>query len=494
MYLNAEASGVAWSGIGDPRVTALGRFLRKTHLDELPQLWNVARGEMCLVGPRPERPEIIGSLSQIIPKYHLRMNVKPGVTGLAQVNLDADSNINTTRQKQILDLRYIANANMLLDLRMLIATALMMSFMRVELAMQLMRLRQEIDDSELYAMGYQFNVPEDSLWNPQKGAIVVAEQSTVSSVSDLAVNLRLLHEPSKNGSHTLTHCFTVDVEDYFQVAAFERRVSRKNWDKYECRVEANTRRILNLLAKHEVNATFFALGWVAERYPQLIRTIHQAGHEIGSHGYWHELIYRQTPEEFATDLEDSCSAIGEAINERVTAYRAPCFSITNKSLWALDILADHGFTTDSSIFPIRGHDRYGLQTANPHIHELSTKHGNLIEFPASAYHLRMIDLPIGGGYFRILPFGVSMHAFSRIEQQQRPVMFYTHPWEIDESQPRIPRVGMRSHFRHYTGLRSTYQKLDRMLAVTKFSSMNTVIEQTRKSGHIMSVDVNDLRA
>jgi lipopolysaccharide/colanic/teichoic acid biosynthesis glycosyltransferase len=171
MRCDAEAAGIQWSGKGDPRVTWLGRIMRRLHLDELPQLWNVARGDMCLVGPRPERPEITRSLEKLIPGYQLRHLVKPGVTGLAQVNLEPDSNINLTRKKQILDLRYINNANAVLDARLLFATFLRIFGIKGERAMRINRLKQEISNRELLGMGYQFDVDESQLWSPNKGMV-----------------------------------------------------------------------------------------------------------------------------------------------------------------------------------------------------------------------------------------------------------------------------------------------------------------------------------
>jgi lipopolysaccharide/colanic/teichoic acid biosynthesis glycosyltransferase len=171
MRCDAEAGGIQWSGKGDPRVTWLGRIMRRLHLDELPQLWNVACGDMCLVGPRPERPEITRSLEKLIPGYQLRHLVKPGVTGLAQVNLEPDSNINLTRKKQILDLRYINNANAVLDARLLFATFLRIFGIKGERAMRINRLKQEISNRELMGMGYQFDVDESQLWSPNKGVV-----------------------------------------------------------------------------------------------------------------------------------------------------------------------------------------------------------------------------------------------------------------------------------------------------------------------------------
>ena len=166
---------------------------------------------------------------------------------------------------------------------------------------------------------------------------------------------------------SIPNAFTVDVEDYFQVSAFEHRVSRKNWEKYESRVELSTEKLLCLLEKASVCGTFFVLGWVADRFPALVKRIHQCGHEVASHGYWHQLIYNQDPEDFREDLCASRDAIANACGVEVTAYRAPSFSITRRSYWAIEVLATNGFTVDSSIFPIAGHDRYGVPGAKKEI-------------------------------------------------------------------------------------------------------------------------------
>lgn len=479
MYVDAEAKGqVQWSGKEDPRITKVGKFMRKLHIDELPQLWNVAHGEMSLVGPRPERPEITASLEQLIPHYHLRHCVKPGVTGLAQVNLEPDTHINITRQKQILALRYILQANSVLDLRMLAATALRMLCLNGDIAMRAAALKQTISEAELVVIGYQFNTPEEDLWNPSKGPVVVSAGRGPKSLTPMN-HLARGHGPLVNRSAKLqydTPCaFTVDVEDYFQVSGFEKRVSRKNWDKYESRVEANTNRLLALLEHHEVNATFFILGWIAERYPGLVRRIHQAGHEIASHGYWHQLIYNQSQEDFAIDLSDSRMAIGEACGVDVTAYRAPSFSITNRSLWALDILAEKGFKLDSSIFPIGCHDRYGISGCKCGIHELQTEYGSITEFPPSVWQISKLSIPVGGGYFRIFPYALSRRALAAIRKRSRPAMFYIHPWEIDPHQPKIAGVGLKSRLRHYTGQQSTYARLDQMLYESNFTTMSEAV-------------------
>jgi polysaccharide deacetylase family protein (PEP-CTERM system associated) len=280
----------------------------------------------------------------------------------------------------------------------------------------------------------------------------------------------------------ITNAFTVDVEDYFQVSAFEKHVRRDHWDRWESRVEANTHRILSLLERHGVKATFFILGWVADRHPRLVREIHDCGHEVGSHGYWHRLVYELSPAEFREDLRRSRRALEDAAGARVTAHRAASFSITSRSLWALEILVEEGFSVDSSIFPIH-HDRYGIPRAEPRLHRLPTPSGELWEFPPSVARMARMNLPVsGGGYFRLLPLFWTHYCLGRINRRERqPFVFYVHPWEIDPHQPRRNAQGelaarsRLSRFRHYVGLAKNEGKLDRLLARFHFGRLSDVI-------------------
>jgi polysaccharide deacetylase family protein (PEP-CTERM system associated) len=273
------------------------------------------------------------------------------------------------------------------------------------------------------------------------------------------------------------HAFTVDVEDYFQVSAFEKCVERKDWDHYPSRVVANTRRILELLEKHEVLGTFFILGWIAERFPRLVKEIAEAGHEIASHGYSHRLIYTQTPEEFRQDIRRSVDIMEDVAGRRVYAYRAPSFSVTKNSRWALDILCEEGFTVDSSVVPIF-HDVYGMPGARRGLHRLQTASGTLWEFPPAVYPLgRKFMLPVGGGgYFRIYPSWMSYWLLRRLERGRTPFMFYIHPWEVDPDQPRMP-ASFKSRFRHYRNLHTTHQKLDLLLQRFRFGRICDVLEE-----------------
>jgi polysaccharide deacetylase family protein (PEP-CTERM system associated) len=274
----------------------------------------------------------------------------------------------------------------------------------------------------------------------------------------------------------ISNAFTVDVEDYFHVSAFERAICRSSWGSFETRVVANTQRLLDLLARHNILGTFFILGWVAERFPSLVRQIVAEGHEVGSHSYWHRLVYETTPTEFREDLRRSIGVIEDAASVRVNRYRAPSFSITRRSLWALEILVEEGIEVDSSIFPVQ-HDRYGIPGARPTIHVLQTSSGPLIEFPPSVACFGRFALPVGGGgYFRLYTYPMTRLLLDRINRaERRPFMFYVHPWEIDPDQPRLRAGSPISRFRHFVNLTATEQKLNRLLDDFPFGPMQTVL-------------------
>jgi polysaccharide deacetylase family protein (PEP-CTERM system associated) len=273
-------------------------------------------------------------------------------------------------------------------------------------------------------------------------------------------------------SNRIVNAFTVDVEDYFHVQAFAESIRPNQWDDYESRVVKNTHRILKLLDDHQVRGTFFILGWVAEKHPSLVRDIQKSGHEIGCHSYWHRLIYQMTPEEFRNDLRQAGQAIEHITAEPVTAFRAPSFSITQQSLWALDVLIEEGYRHDSSLFPIR-HDTYGIPNAKrlPFCYEGSG--GSLLEFPLSVRRIWKYSFPLaGGGYFRLYPIRLTLHCLRHINQHEKnPFAFYIHPWEIDPDQPRI-KASLRSQFRHYQNLRSTESKLMRLLKTFRFGTLS----------------------
>ena len=275
------------------------------------------------------------------------------------------------------------------------------------------------------------------------------------------------------------NALTIDVEDYFQVAALAEAVDRNDWSSMEYRVEANTDRLLELFSQKGVKATFFTLGWVAERSPELIRRIQKAGHEIASHGYSHQLVYKQTPEVFREETRRSKHILEDITGDPITGYRAASYSITAQSRWALDILCEEGFTWDSSIFPVH-HDRYGMPGTPHEPYRLEAPGGGtLIEFPLSTCPLGSYRLPIaGGGYFRLYPYWLSRWGLGKINRAGQPFIFYLHPWEIDTGQPRL-KVKPLSRFRHYNNLDKCMGRLQQLLEDFRFGSVSDVLSETK---------------
>ncbi len=282
------------------------------------------------------------------------------------------------------------------------------------------------------------------------------------------------HEP-------IVNAMSIDVEDYFHVSVFDGVVPRSEWDRMESRVVANTHRLLDLFDEFRVRSTFFVLGWVAERFPELVQTIARRGHEVASHGYAHRLIYDQTPGAFRQDIRKARRLLEDASGRRVVGYRAPSYSITPKSLWALDVLLEEGYEYDSSIFPIR-HDRYGIPVSSRRPYLITRKAGTLVEVPGSTTQLGPLNLPVaGGGYFRILPYWWTRWGIARVNQlERRPAIFYLHPWELDPQQPRLlaSRLGQ---FRHYRNLEDTESRLRQLLTDFRFDTMESVVALVRST-------------
>jgi polysaccharide deacetylase family protein (PEP-CTERM system associated) len=277
-------------------------------------------------------------------------------------------------------------------------------------------------------------------------------------------------------SAPITNAMSVDVEDYFHVAALSSAIDRSAWGQMEYRAEANVERLLELFAAKGIHATFFMLGWVAQRSPHIAKKIHAAGHEVASHGMSHRLIYTQEVEEFRDETRAAKALLEDQIGCAVLGYRAATYSITEKSLWALDVLAEAGFQYDSSIFPIR-HDLYGIPNAPLRPTRIATPAGaSIVEFPMSTVDMFGVRLPVsGGGYFRLLPYWLTRAGLRKLNQEQkRPFVFYLHPWEIDPEQPRI-QVGWRSRFRHYTNLEHTEVRLIALIDEFRFSSLYEVL-------------------
>ncbi|MGZ8216999.1 XrtA system polysaccharide deacetylase [Methylomagnum sp.] len=274
---------------------------------------------------------------------------------------------------------------------------------------------------------------------------------------------------------------TVDVEDYFQVSAFEPYIAREAWEKLSCRVERNTDKILQLFAAHGVNATFFTLGWVAERYPGLVKRIVEAGHELACHGYSHIRVTEQTPAEFREDVSLSKRILEDISGGSVLGYRAASYSIGANNLWALDILGELGFRYSSSIYPVK-HDLYGMPEA-PRFGFQPSGAAGLLELPVTTVKLGERNFPCGGGgYFRLLPYGVSRWAMRRVNKQDgQACIFYFHPWEIDPDQPRQKNINMKTRFRHYLNLSRMEGRLVRLLNDFRWDTMANVFLDSGES-------------
>ncbi len=272
--------------------------------------------------------------------------------------------------------------------------------------------------------------------------------------------------------HPITTALTIDVEDYFQVSALAPYIPRDQWDSRECRVERNVDRILQMLDERQTRATFFTLGWIAERYPHLVRRIVDGGHEVASHGYGHERASDLNAADFSADVGRAKKMLEDISGHEVKGYRAPSFSIGASNLWAFDCLELAGYRYSSSIYPIR-HDHYGMPDAPRFAHRVRS---GLLELPVTTARFFNRNWPAsGGGYFRLLPYPLSRWLLQKVnELDQQAAIFYFHPWEIDAGQPRIPGISAKTRFRHYVNLQHTEGRLRRLLADFKWGRMDEV--------------------
>jgi polysaccharide deacetylase family protein (PEP-CTERM system associated) len=283
---------------------------------------------------------------------------------------------------------------------------------------------------------------------------------------------------SKELALGVLNAMTVDVEEHFQVSAFENTIPRDEWGAFPSRVEPNTSRLLDLFDEVQVKATFFVLGWVAERHGELVRRIATRGHEVACHGYSHRLVYTQTPAEFKEETVRAKALLQDLTGSSVRGYRAASFSIGRKNLWALDVLAEAGFEYDSSLFPVV-HDRYGIPGAPRHAFIMKTRSGGrLVEVPPSTIRWGRLVVPFGGGgYLRLFPAGWTRWALGRLNDRERmPAVVYVHPWETDPGQPRVA-APWRSRFRHYVGLDTTLPKLRDLASRYRFGTMVSLIDE-----------------
>lgn len=276
----------------------------------------------------------------------------------------------------------------------------------------------------------------------------------------------------------LRHVLSFDVEEHFQVSAFWSAARRREWNQLASRVERNTRKVTELLSEHSTKATFFILGWVAERHPEMVRNLAQQGHEIASHGYGHELVHTQTPAQFREDVRRSKQILEDLIGREVVGYRAPSFSITARTEWAISVLIEEGYRYDSSIYN-RFRGAQGIIVAGFGPYQLETEAGTIWEVSPSTINVCGLQLPVaGGGYFRLLPYAASKMCLEKLEKQGLQLVMYFHPWELDPEQPRMDGP-LLSKVRHYLNLGKTEQRLKLLLSDFYFSPINEVIQHDR---------------
>lgn len=277
---------------------------------------------------------------------------------------------------------------------------------------------------------------------------------------------------NSSGSGAITNALTIDVEDYFQVSAFAPYIERSDWDHRECRVERNVNRILDMLAAHGAKATFFTLGWIAERYPQIVRRIVAEGHELASHGYGHQRASDQSEQVFLSDIQQAKQILEDLSGQAVQGYRAPSFSIGTGNLWAFDCLQRAGYRYSSSIYPIQ-HDHYGMPDSPRFAYEVRD---GLLEIPVTTLRVMNRNLPSsGGGYFRLLPYALSRWMLGRVNAGDREAaIFYFHPWEIDVDQPRVQGIGAKTRFRHYVNIGRMEDRLQRLLGDFQWGRMDQI--------------------
>jgi len=270
----------------------------------------------------------------------------------------------------------------------------------------------------------------------------------------------------------ITNALTIDVEDYFQVSAFAPHIARSDWERRECRIERNVERVLELLAARGTKATFFTLGWIAERYPHVVRAIAAQGHELASHGYGHQRVSDLTETEFCADIERAKGILEDLSASAVLGYRAPSFSIGAKNLWAFDCLARAGYRYSSSIYPIQ-HDHYGMPDAPRFAHRVG---GGLLEIPVTTLRMFSRNLPSsGGGYFRLLPYALSRWMMRHVNAADgQAAIFYFHPWEIDVDQPRVAGISAKTRFRHYVNIGRMDARLQQLLADFAWGRMDRI--------------------
>jgi polysaccharide deacetylase family protein (PEP-CTERM system associated) len=547
MRNDAEKNGPQFAQGGvDPRVTKVGWWLRALHLDELPQFWSVLIGDMSFIGPRPERAHFTVEFGRTIPHYLSRtLWVKPGLTGLAQINLGPDDGHESVVRKTYFDYSYRASfahfstwwrmewwvlintiGYLLIKPRKEGDTRELEALKRVKLLNLLAHsplkqgshkvtawIKMDHDDRAIVLEG---KAPADIMarlarlsarglktldvsYTPRRefdledmGFLVELAQRVNQAGGRLSVReptsrvrrmLREIHmdkvvEVSR--ASRVRNFMTVDVECWFHAYNLKEKIPPSTWHLQETRIVSNIERILRLFRSHDAKATFFVLGWVADRFPEVVRMIAAEGHEIGTHGYYHNLITELTPASYEEDLLKSLEAISRQTSQPIRGHRASNFTIVPSTYWALEIMARHGIEYDSSIFPIK-RDRYGIPDyPNRLPHTLQLQSGlTLSEFPMSTLGVGSKFLPMsGGGYLRLFPHAVTEGFIDGCNRKGQPAMVYFHPWELDHDQRRVS-VGLVKTFQHYVNIHTLEWKLNRLLQKFSFGSIREVMDTRR---------------
>jgi polysaccharide deacetylase family protein (PEP-CTERM system associated) len=555
MRVDAESLGpqLAKKGL-DPRVTRLGKWMRALHIDELPQFINILRGDMSLIGPRPERPYFTLQYSKSIPHYLDRtLWIKPGLTGLAQIVLGYDDDHDSVVRKIHYDFSYrSATSHLFAWMRMELWVAvntILYLFVRPEFEgetrdlaglrrakllnfrayspskidvpkdfpemkslvhthqtpksivmvgsspYELSRSLKEMDINDRKSVDIQVN-PDENFDLEDLGFLInlvqrvkqtggrVAVKNSSPKIQKMLKEIHLdkvieLHRPQDS----IKNFMTVDVECWFHAYNLKEQVPPSTWHLQPTRVAANVKKILDLFRTHDTKATFFVLGWVADHFPDVVRMIEAEGHEIGTHGYYHNLLTDMTPSQFEEDLEKSLISLSKLTPQKIIGHRASNFTIVESTLWALEILAKYGIEYDSSVFPIK-RERYGIDRyPNRLPHTMQFQDGSsLTEIPMSTLGLGNKLVPIsGGGYLRLYPYRVTDRYIEQKNQRGLPAMVYFHPWELDTEQKRLNVGGMKG-FQHYVNLDSTEWKLSRLMERFFFTSIKENLQTRRVAG------------
>ncbi len=548
MRLDAEENGPVLCAQGhDPRITRSGRWLRALHIDELPQFINVFKGDMSLVGPRPERPHFTRQYSVSLPHYSDRtLHIKPGITGFAQIVLGYDDSFDSVVRKSHYDLSYRASFCSLTSWIKMEWWVIVNTFgyllhrpssngevrdlagLRRAKLLPFRGKYRDVDDKELTKITvsceksvrpYVLVGESSSDLGEQLDRIPIKEKKGLEvwisprnklDLQDLAFLTEVAHTTKRHGGQVhiksanpemenilkeirldsvvqlqcgpreVRNFFTVDVECWFHAYNMQGKTPKSTWHLQPTNVEKNVRSILELLRVYDTTGTFFVLGWVADHFPDVVRMIADEGHEIGTHGYDHNLVTDMTPEGFEADLVKSLEALARLTSQPVIGHRASNFTIVKSTLWALEILARNGIQYDSSIFPI-DRKRYGIPdypNRLPHILQLENGH-ELKEFPMSTLQIGKGMIPMaGGGYLRLYPFAMTEKFIEGANAHGEPAMIYLHPWELDLDHQRH-YLGLLKTFQHYVNTDSTEWKLNRLLQHFDFCSVRDSMELPR---------------